>query len=112
MGSAIRLWEDFDGTALRRLARTSKIANEALRLFALAEMYDGGSRRAAAQIGGLGLQIVRDWVVRFNTRGPDGPLDGKAPRKRSRVDDVQRRALALVVERGPFQQSMPSFVGG
>ena len=23
--------------------------------------------------------IVRDWVVRFNARGPDGLLNGKAP---------------------------------
>ena len=29
----------------------------------------------------MGLQIVRDWVERFNARGPDGLLDGKAPDK-------------------------------
>ena len=62
MGSAIGLREDFDGTALRRLARASKSANQARRLLALAEIYDGGSRTAAARIGGVGLQIVRDWV--------------------------------------------------
>ena len=50
----------------------------------------------------MGLQIVRDWVVRFNARGPDGLLDGKAPGKRSRLDDTQRRVLALTVERGPI----------
>jgi hypothetical protein len=27
---------------------------------------------AAARIGGVGLQIVRDWGIRFNARGPDG----------------------------------------
>ena len=48
------------------------------------------------------MQIVRDWVVRFNARGPDGLLDGKAPGKRSRLDDTQRRVLALTVERGPI----------
>ena len=68
----------------------------------LAEIYDGGSRTAAARIGGVGLQIVRDWVVRFNTRGPDGLLDGKAPGPRSRLNDIQRRALLEVVERGPI----------
>jgi len=66
MGLAIGLREDFDGAALRRLSRTTKSANPARRLLALAEIYDGGSRSAAARIGGVGLQIVRDWVIRFN----------------------------------------------
>jgi transposase len=66
----------------------------------LAEIYDGGSRTAAARIGGVGLQIVRDWVLRFNARGPDGLLDGKAPGPRSRLDDAQRQALVEVVDRG------------
>lgn len=102
MGSAIGLWDDFDGAALRRLARSSKNANQARRLLALAEIYDGVSRSAAARIGGVGLRIVRDWVVRFNARGPDGLLDGKAPGPRSRLDDAQRRALVEAVERGPI----------
>ena len=102
MGSAIGLREDFDGAALRRLARASKSANQARRLLALAEIYDGGSRTAAARIGGVGLQIVRDWVVRFNARGVDGLLDGKARGRRSRLDDAQRRALVETVERGPI----------
>ena len=59
MGSAIGLRGDFDAAALRRLARASKSANQARRLLALAEIYDGGSRTAAARIGGVGLQIVR-----------------------------------------------------
>jgi len=39
------------------------------------------------------LQIVRDWVIRFNARGPEGLLDGKAPGKPSILNDAQRRAL-------------------
>lgn len=102
MGSAIGLRKDFDGAALRRLARVSRSANQARRLLALAEIYDGGSRSDAARIGGVGLQIVRDWVVRFNGRGPDGLNDGKAPGPRSKLDDAQRRALIEVVESGPI----------
>jgi len=102
MGTAIGLREDFDGAVLRRLARASKEASQTRRLLALAEIYDGGSRTAAARIGGVGLQIVRDWVVRFNAFGPDGLLDGKAPGPRSRLNDAQRRALVEVVERGPI----------
>lgn len=102
MGRAIGLREDFDGPALRRLARMSKSAPQARRLLALAQIYDGGSRSEAARIGGVTLQIVRDWVMRFNARGPDGLLDGKAPGKRPILDDAQRRALAEAVERGPI----------
>ena len=110
MGAAIGLREDFDGAALRRLARTTKSANQGRRLLALAEIRGGASRSDAAPIGGVGLQIVRDWVVRFNARGADGLLDGKhvlsfaegAPGKRSRLDDAPRRALVETVERGPI----------
>ena len=102
MGTALRLREDFDAAALRRLGRFSKSVGQSRRLLALAEIYDGGSRSAAARIGGVGLQIVRDWVVRFNARGPDGLLDGKAPGKPSLLNDGQRRALVEIVESGPI----------
>ena len=102
MGTAIGLREDFDGAALRRLARASKEASQTRRLLALAEIYDGDSRTAAARIGGVGLQIVRDWVMRFNAFGPAGLLDGKAPGPRSRLNDAQRQALVEVVESGPI----------
>ena len=50
MGASISLRDDFDGASLRRLARTSKSANQARRLLALAEIYDGG-RRTSAVLG-------------------------------------------------------------
>jgi len=102
MGAAVVLRGDYDGTGLRRLARSTRNAKQARRLLALAEIYDGGSRGDAARIGGVGVQIVRDWVVRFNARGPDGLVDGKAPGKRHKLDDRQRRALVAIVESGPI----------
>ena len=39
---------------------------------ALAEIYDAGSRTKAACVGGVGLQTIRDWVLRFNAHGPRG----------------------------------------
>ena len=63
---------------------------------------DGGSRSEAARIGGVGLQTVRDWVLRFNRDGPDGLVDGKAPGGRPRLDATQRAALAAAVESGPI----------
>jgi hypothetical protein len=44
MPRAIALRSDFDGTALRYLARRSKDAAQARRLLALAAIYDGGTR--------------------------------------------------------------------
>ncbi|RVP94420.1 IS630 family transposase [Sinorhizobium meliloti] len=101
MGSAISLRTDFDGARLRLLARQAKDANQARRLLALASIYDGGSRSDAARLGSVTLQIVRDWVVRFNARGPDGLINGKAPGKSSLLNDTQRAALAQAIERGP-----------
>lgn len=102
MGAAIGLRDDFDAAGLRRLARATRSANQGRRLLALAEIYDGGSRSDAARIGGVTLQIVRDWVVRFNDRGPDGLLNGKAPGKPPLLSDAQRQALAEIVESGPI----------
>ena len=111
MESAISLRDDFDGTALRQLARKSKSANQARRLLALVEICDGGSRTAAARIGGVGLQIVRDWVVRFNAQGPGALLEGKAPGRQSLLNDAERRALVETVECGsgrgdPWRRSL------
>lgn len=102
MGTAIGLREDFDGAFLRRLSRTTKHANQARRLLALAEIYAGGRRSATGRLGGVGPQIVRDWVVRFNARGSEGFLDGKAPGPRSPLNDAQRQVLVDIVERGPI----------
>jgi transposase len=102
MGTAIALRVDFDGATLRRLARKTKNANQSRRLLALAEIYDGGSRSDAARIGGVGLQIVRDWVVRFNARGSEALIDGKAPGQQPKLNDAQRQALVAIVESGPI----------
>ena len=102
MAAAIELRGDFGSAELRALARTVKDAGQARRLLALAVIYDGGRRTEAAKIGSVGLQIIRDWVLRFNARGPDGLIDGKAPGNPSKLNDDQRQALAGIVERGPI----------
>ena len=65
MGAAIALREDFEASDLRRLAKASKDAGQSRRLVALAEIYDGGRRTDAARIGGVGLQVIRDWVLQL-----------------------------------------------
>lgn len=102
MSSPVPLRPDFDAIGLRKLARCSRDPDQTRRLLALAEIYDGGSRSDAARIGGVTLQIVRDWVLRFNARGPDGLLTGKAPGAPSLLDDHQRQALRKIVEDGPI----------
>lgn len=102
MGAAIGLRADFTAEDLRRLARASRDAKQTRRLLALASIHDGGSRSNAAKIGGVGLQIVRDWVVRFNADGPDGLIDRKAPGKTPLLTPGQKQALAEIVEAGPI----------
>ena len=102
MGGAIALRTDYDGASLRRLAKASGDANQTRRLLALAVIYDGGKRSDAAALGGVGLQIVRDWVLRFNAEGPVGLIDRKAPGQRPKLDEKQRAALARLVEDGPI----------
>jgi transposase len=99
---AIVLRDDFDAAQVRRAARESKDANQVRRLLALSAIYDGSSRSEAAVIGGVTLQIIRDWVLKFNADGPDGLIDRKAPGQPSRLDDRHRAALAAMVESGPI----------
>ena len=86
MAAPIDLRNDFDSVSLRRLAKRTRDATQSRRLLALAEVYDGGSRTDASRIGGVGLQIIRDWVLRFNARGQDGLVDGKSPGAPSKLN--------------------------
>ena len=102
MSVPLPLRRDFDATRLRGLAKKTKDGPQARRLLALAAIYDDATRTEAAKIGGVGLQIVRDWVMRFNARGPDGLLDGKAPGQPSKLNDAQRQTIARMIESGPI----------
>jgi transposase len=102
MGQPLPLRPDFDAPALRAAAaRRSRDAAQARRLLALAAIYDGASRGEAARVGTVTLQIVRDWVLRFNAEGPDGLIDRKAPGQPPRLTDGHRAALAATIEGGP-----------
>jgi putative transposase len=98
----VPLRPDFDAAGVRHAARESKDANQVRRLLALAAVYEGATRTEAAAIGGVTLQIVRDWVLRFNAEGPRGLIDRKAPGQPSRLNHRHRAALAGVIESGPI----------
>ena len=102
MAAPIPLRRDYDAKALRQLAKGSDDADQTRRLLSLAAIYDGGSRSAAAAIGGVGLQTVRDWVLRFNAEGPAGLVNGKAPGNQPLLGEPQRTALRQIVEDGPI----------
>jgi transposase len=54
------------GIADQKIARASRLGNPVI----VSE---------AAKVGGVTLQIVQDWVVRFNTDGPSDLINRKAP---------------------------------
>lgn len=101
MPAAVSLRSDFTASALRRLAAASRHARQSRRLLSLAAVLDGMSRDAAARIGGMDRQTLRDWVHRFNEHGPDGLMDirGKGHAPRLSVDQIA--AFATIVETGP-----------
>ena len=97
----ILLRTDFDASQVRAAAKGAKDGPQARRLLALAAIYDGGPRSEAAKIGGVTLQIVRDWVVKFNAHGPDGLVDLKSTGRPARLNDLHRAAVAAMIESGP-----------
>src|ERR671911_3222049 len=102
MATAVPLRTDFDAARLRALAKQSRDPDQTRRLLALAAIDEGASRTKAAQIGCVTLQIVRDWVLRFNARGPGGLLTGRAPGAAPRLHGQHREALQAIVEQGPI----------
>ena len=98
----ITLRADFDAQVVRSAARRSKDGPQARRLLALAAIYEGATRTEAAKIGGVTLQIVRDWVVKFNAHGQDGLIDRKPFGQPPRLNDAHRAALAAIIESGPI----------
>jgi transposase len=79
MGAAVRLRRDFSSGELRQLATRAEDADQARRLLSLAAVFDRICRKAAAEIGAMDRQTLRDWAHRFNANGPEGLINGKAP---------------------------------
>ena len=102
MAAAIRGRADLTSGDLRRFARRCDDPDQVRRVLALALILDGASRSDAAKMAGVTLQIVRDWVLRFNAGGPEGLVTRKAPGARSILNDEQRSRLAEQVEAGPI----------
>ena len=93
MASAIELRRDYSAVELRRLAAGSKHANQSRRLLSLAAVLDGMNRTEAARVGGMDRQTLRDWVHRFNERGPEGLKDDWHKGNPSRLSAEQQARL-------------------
>ncbi len=79
MAAAIGVRSDCASADLRRFARVSGDPDQVRRLFAVAIILDGESRRETAKMAGVTLQILRDWVLRFSEGGPERLATREAP---------------------------------
>jgi hypothetical protein len=111
MSAALRLREDYGAQELRALARASRDADQTRRLLALAAIYEGASRGAAAEIGGVQRQTVRDWVAAFNAHGPAGLIGRRRGSDRCWAPSSARRSGGLS-RPVPTRLSMASCAGG
>jgi transposase len=98
---AVALREDWDAAGVRAAARAAQDADQVRRLLAIAAVYEGKPRSAAAQAGAMDRQTLRDWVHRFNAAGPDGLIDRKPPGVKRRLTGEQEAELARLIEDGP-----------
>jgi transposase len=101
MPAAVKLRDDYSAAELRALAKRSKDVNQSRRLLSLAAVRDGMDRGEAAKIGGMDRQTLRDWVHRFNAKGPDGLIDNWTSGPTPRLSPDQLAELATIVETGP-----------
>ena len=101
MGQAIAVRTDYTAGEVRRLATRAKDAAQARRLLAIAAVLEGASREDAAEIAGMDRQTLRDWVIQFNERGPDGLINIPYPGVPPKLDTTHKAFLARIVEEGP-----------
>src|SRR5512143_336557 len=91
MAAVVRLRDDYSASALRDWACKARDGAQARRWMAL----------AAAAVGLMDRQTLRDWVVRFNAEGPEGLIDRTSPGRPPKLTPAQKQELRSVVEDGP-----------
>ena len=101
MPAAVALRPDWEAKRVRAAAREVEDADQARRLLAIAAAYEGQDRSAAARIGAMDRQTLRDWVHRFNAAGPEGLIDRKPAGAARRLTPEQEAELTALIEAGP-----------
>ena len=87
---------------LRELASKRRFRDCRHRLRAIALVIeDRLSRTAVASAAGVGVQTLRDWVVRYNADGLDGLRDAARPGAPPKLESGQATEVASWLEDGP-----------
>ena len=86
----------------RSVATQTRDAKAARRMLAIALVLEGWSREAAAEACAMDRQTLRDWVIRFNERGPDGLINVPSPGVPPKLDEEHKAFLTRLVEEGPI----------
>jgi transposase len=101
MGTAIPVKRRLGAVDLRKRACASQDTDQARRLLALAAVLDGQSRGAAARIGGMDRQTLRDWVHAYNAEGPNGLINATSPGRPPKLTKAQKEKLRPIIVAGP-----------
>lgn len=96
---ALSLRGDLRASRWRGLAKNTKDGPQVRRLLALAAIYVGAMRRRS---GGVELQIIWVWVLRFTARRPNGLLNGNAAGPRAKLNDSRRQSIARMIKSDPI----------
>ncbi len=86
--------------------KRARDGGQARRLLALVAILEGENRTEAARIGGMDLQTLRDWVLRFNAQGSEGLKNRKPKGPEPRLNEEQLLELKELVIKGPDLKKM------
>ena len=98
---AVVLEEGMSAAELRAAAAAARDADQARRLLALAAVCDGTSWEAAARLGGMDRQTLRDWGHAFNAGGIDALINDTSPGRPPKLTSEQKAEIKALVEKGP-----------
>jgi transposase len=102
MGAALTVTRtDHTAEELRSIAAKTKDGDTVRRLLAIALIFEGCSRTAAAEQNGMDRQTLRDWVHRYNAEGVDGLKSRRSPGREPWLTEAQMAELREVVVKGP-----------
>ena len=104
MGKAIEIRRDISSTQLREIARQTRDSSEARRALAMAQILDGKRRSEVAANSGVSLQIIRDWVFRFNQYGLSGLRHRYHTGPSCRLSEAQLEEFRAIVIAGPDRE--------
>ena len=92
---------DHTSAELRALSRKYSDGAQVRRLLALALVFDGHPRSAAAALNGMDRQTLRDWVHRYDAAGIEGLKSRRNRGRASTLTEQQKAELRELVVTGP-----------